>query len=232
MMMVLILLTLPTYLLSFEEASQPMNVRLRLRSGLKAQRNARSSIRTAETNSAESTSVDDKAAAKVEVWDRALATGPHSYLFHKDCCGLPFGARQKQLLQIFSSVSDPRDIQTPGTPQYKAFNWIKEEDEYCLCPDNASCELVQRYVMAVFYFSTGGEKWVNCGAKSSVCDPSGTTYNGFPTSSCFDGASERWLAPVSSCRWCGNICDDMNHNTCITQIDIGKDLLAVLGGLL
>jgi len=222
-MMILISLMLPTYILSFKETMQP-NVPLRLRSGLNAQRVATSQINSAETISALSTRVDEKADAELEAWERSLAQGSHSYLFHKDCCGLPFGSREKQLFQIFSSVSDPKDIQTPGTPQYKAFNWIIEEDEYCLCPNNASCELVQRYVMAVFYFSTGGVKWVNCGAKSSVCDPSGITHNGSATSACFDGAGERWLAPVSSCRWCGNVCDDLKHSTCITQIDIGKNL--------
>jgi hypothetical protein len=165
--------------------------------------------------------------AEIEVWEWVLAKGSNSYqtspLFPKDCCGLPYGARQKQLFQIFSTLSNPADIKTPGTPQYKAFNWIIYDDDYCLCPNNSSCELIQRYVMAVFYYSTGGEKWVNCGAASTVCNPSGSTYNGFATSACFKGASERWLAPVSSCRWCGNVCDDLNHITCITQIDISEN---------
>lgn len=231
-MVILNILVVSTYILlsAAAAAAEIVNLPSRLRSGTKAQRggvDATGSFQSAVTNNGSSTRVEQKAVAEIEVWERVLAKGWNSYqtspLFPKDCCGLPYGARQKQLFQIFSTVSNPTDIKTPGTPQYKAFNWIIYDDDYCLCPNNSSCELIQRYVMAVFYYSTGGEKWVNCGAASTVCNPSGSTYNGFATSACFEGASERWLAPVSSCRWCGNVCDDLNHITCITQIDIGEN---------
>jgi hypothetical protein len=141
----------------------------------------------------------------------------------KDCCGLPQGVREKQLFDIYKTVSNPDDILTPGTPQNQAFKYILEDEKYCLCPSNTSCELVQRYVMAVYYFSTGGDSWVNCGAKSSVCNPLGTTNptSGETTSGCFAGSDARWLDPVSSCKWCGNICENVNK-TCITKIDLGK----------
>jgi hypothetical protein len=143
----------------------------------------------------------------------------------KDCCGLPEGAREEQLLDVYKTVSDQNDILTSGTPQNRAFKYILEDEQYCLCPNITTCELVQRYVMAVYYFSTGGDNWVNCGAKSNVCDPFGTKFNAKDTSGCFAGSDARWLDPVSSCEWCGNLCDDPTYNTCITKIDLGKIIL-------
>lgn len=142
----------------------------------------------------------------------------------KDCCGLRPGQREQQLFDIYSTVSDPKDILTLGSPQNLAFQFVLNTEQYCLCPNETSCELVQRYVMAVYYYSTKGDDWVNCGAKSAVCDPEGTInpISKTPTSGCFPGSDARWLSPVSSCKWCGNICEAAD-NTCITQIDLGKN---------
>jgi len=139
----------------------------------------------------------------------------------KDCCGLRPGQREQQLFDIYSTVSNPKDILTLGSPQNLAFQFVLNTEQYCLCPNETSCELVQRYVMAVYYYSTKGDDWVNCGAKSAVCDPEGTTnpISKTPTSGCFPGSDARWLSPVSSCKWCGNICEAVD-NTCITQIDL------------
>jgi len=117
----------------------------------------------------------------------------------KDCCGLRPGQREQQLFDIYSTVSNPKDILTLGSPQNLAFQFVLNTEQYCLCPNETSCELVQRYVMAVYYYSTKGDDWVNCGAKSAVCDPEGTTnpISKTPTSGCFPGSDARWLSPVS-----------------------------------
>jgi hypothetical protein len=133
-----------------------------------------------------------------------------------DCCNLPAGSREKQLFDLYSTVSDPKDIVTAGTPQFKAFKWILEEDEFCVCPLDAGCELVQRYVMAVYYYSTKGEGWTNCGAGSATCDPTETKQR----SGCYPGAAEPWLSNNPSCDWCGDNCDDPVNPTCITQISL------------
>lgn len=134
------------------------------------------------------TRAEAKVVAENEAWGGALSMGSMSHtapLFPTDCCGLLYGSREKKLFEIFSTVSDSKAIETPGTPQNRAFNWIVNDDQYCICPSNTSCELVERYVMAVFYYSTGGDNWVYCGANSTECSSSGTTYNGNPTSTCF-----------------------------------------------
>ena len=136
-----------------------------------------------------------------------------------DCCGLPPGTRRQQLFDLFSDVSNPEDITATGTPQNLAFEWLVEDDEYCVCPNNPKA--VQRYVMAVYYYSTDGDQWVNCGADSAVCLPNGTFNNGIETSGCYPGAEARWLSNVTECQWCGGLCEAAN-NTCITKIDVGK----------
>lgn len=173
---------------------------------------------------------EDIAATEMEAWERILSDGSMSVPSKPapapapkpskptvpDCCGLPPGQRAKELLALYSDVSDPNDIVKPGTPQFKAFNWILTEDAYCVCPDTKGCEVIQRYVMAVYYYSTVGEGWTNCGADSTICNATASEER----SGCFPGHTSRWLADVQSCDWCGNDCDDPNYPGCITQINL------------
>jgi hypothetical protein len=177
---------------------------------------------------------ESNAAVEMEAWERILSKGsmsmPHKPTAPKpspptplDCCALPSGEREKKLLELYSTVSNKDDILKQGTPQNKAFNWILTNDQYCVCPSSKGCEPVQRYVMAVYYYSTKGENWINCGASSAVCHPNGTTNNGKNTSGCYAGADKRWLSTDPSCKWCGNNCDSSLYPDCITQINLGKN---------
>jgi len=47
---------------------------------------------------------------------------------------------------------------TGNTPQNKAFKWLIEDDCVQLCPDDPF--LIQRYVLALLYFSTSGMDWI------------------------------------------------------------------------
>jgi hypothetical protein len=44
-------------------------------------------------------------------------------------------------------------------------DWITIEDEAQLCPNDDN--LIQRYIMAVFYYSTDGDRWAECSAGSA-----------------------------------------------------------------
>jgi len=145
--------------------------------------------------------------------------GPTPYPAPALCCNLSPEKRAEELLALYSTVSDPTAIAAPGTPQFKALNWILTQDTYCICPDTTpACELVQRYVMAVYYYSTGGEGWTNCGANSKVCDPAAIMFPFILF--CYEGAAARWLSDAPSCQWCGNNCDDTLNSDCITQINL------------
>ncbi|KAG7373342.1 RHS repeat-associated core domain containing protein [Nitzschia inconspicua] len=64
--------------------------------------------------------------------------------------------------ELFFPLSGP-DITVKGTPQYQALNWLAYEDPAKLDIQSTSyMNLTQRYVMAVFFYSTGGPtSWVD-----------------------------------------------------------------------
>jgi hypothetical protein len=61
-------------------------------------------------------------------------------------------------------TSDPTVFQNKSTAQYAAMNWLANEDTYFVDVSLDSLDsrvLVERYVMAVFYFATSGASWRN-----------------------------------------------------------------------
>jgi cytoskeletal protein RodZ len=67
---------------------------------------------------------------------------------------------QQQLHEIVNSISSQKDLQNSASPQYMAYNWLVHKDTFS--NDNISREqVVQRYVLAVFYYATmGHQSWV------------------------------------------------------------------------
>lgn len=89
-------------------------------------------------------------------------------------CNPPITAseRQKRILDQLDSVSNQTSILTPGTSQNDAFNWLLNTDPAQVCPEN-EVDVIQRYVMAVTYYSLGGDNWEKCSAStSSLCEGS------------------------------------------------------------
>jgi len=78
----------------------------------------------------------------------------------------------------------------------------------------------QRYIMAVFYFATGGDGWNNCAARdmvtnSSVCDAiTDLQQPGYNPSGSF-----AWLDPVDECEWFGLRCI-LGGDECIRIIQL------------
>jgi hypothetical protein len=70
--------------------------------------------------------------------------------------------QQQQLSEIAKSVSSQKDLQNSASPQYMAYNWLLDEDTFYNDVDSMPRELVvQRYVLAVFYYATmGHQNWV------------------------------------------------------------------------
>lgn len=112
-------------------------------------------------------------------------------------CGIPVAERKSQTLSILSGVSDAALLTTPGTPQYTALEWLLEYDEFEACPDTNACTLTQRYVMALFYYSTEGDSWTTCSASDTTCP------------------NTPFLSPVDECEWIGLTC---NPAKCMTEI--------------
>ena len=146
-----------------------------------------------------------------------------------------------------SIYSDADLFDDPTTPQAQALDWITNEDAIfpVLCPnkDGIGCKLngqmnpmVQRYILAVFYFATNGNDWAQCSAPDDfeseasvaaanlecerVVTPFGVTNDRVGAES-----SDAWLTPVNECEWGGVACwgaDTPNLNLCLDQLDFGE----------
>jgi hypothetical protein len=102
------------------------------------------------------------------------------------------------------------------SPQYRAMEWILEEDAMKLGSNDTS--LLQRYLLAVFYFSTtnnGELSWRSCNPDRSdynIVDCQYLNMNTLANDSIAytPEPSYRWLSNVHECKWAGNLCDDNN----------------------
>lgn len=114
-------------------------------------------------------------------------------------------------MAIIEAVSDPILLQNLTTSQGQAIQWLINEDKANRCPDNP--KLIQRWAMATFYFSTGGEQWFRCSHNTSATDPCGTNPP-------FAG-DDRFLSEGNECLWAGIKC---SVDGCVTEIEFGTCL--------
>mmetsp|Transcript_35920 Transcript_35920/g.48219 ORF Transcript_35920/g.48219 Transcript_35920/m.48219 type:complete len:91 (-) Transcript_35920:536-808(-) len=77
-------------------------------------------------------------------------------------CNMSKEQHSIKMTEILKTVSDPVILLTQYTPQNKALEWIFEVNELYSCPQES--KFVQRYIMAVFYYSTNGDYWNECNA--------------------------------------------------------------------
>lgn len=124
------------------------------------------------------------------------------------CPGITNEERIAQILAILDAVADPDDIRNNETPQGLATTWLIEQDEFQACPDYI--KLVQRWTLAVMYYSTNGNEWFQCSANIEATDLCGIQ-------SPFEG-SDRFLSGSSECEWAGISC----INDCVTEIEFGE----------
>lgn len=131
---------------------------------------------------------------------------------------------QKQFMALVGEES----LLTPLSPQGKAANWIMNEDPMMLEPEAPN--LIQRYLLAVFYFaSTELGPWLSCNppadGENSTCiykeltqvEP-GLVY----------GEKEwiRWLSDEHECEWAGLFCDENDY---IAAIELpGQEMTGTL----
>jgi hypothetical protein len=102
--------------------------------------------------------------------------------------------------------------------------------------------MVQRYVLATFYFATGGDAWGQCSAPENLddaasvaaanesCDRVVTPY-AVTNERVGDTSTDAWLGPVNECEWGGVACwgsDTPNLDLCLDQLDFENNGLAGL----
>jgi len=112
-------------------------------------------------------------------------------------CNVDPVQRRAQIISILGGVSEPVILSTTETPQNNAAEWLIGTDEFAVCPGDE--KLIQRYVMALFYYSTSGDSWTQCSAGDVSCTAPNVPF----------------LAPVNECGWFGLSCD---ADLCITEI--------------
>lgn len=91
------------------------------------------------------------------------------------------------------------------TPQFKAANWIINEDKRQLTVDDHLLE--QRYILAVIYFSTHGDTWTHCAHKPGDLDTN-CTY--FDTTYQDNFTESRYLSEAHECKWFQTYCSEDN----------------------
>ncbi len=146
------------------------------------------------------------------------------------CNGLTQLERAQQLTDIAIGASGRID---PGTPQDIALRWLIQIDPYFICPDDP--KVLQRYILAVFYYSTDGDDWDECSAPDDPdnansidranenCSLTTTPIIGGSQNPSFLPTTEgrfAWLTPVYECEWAGITC--RVDTTCVDRIEFGK----------
>lgn len=133
------------------------------------------------------------------------------------CNGITEEERIQQILALLDEVANPDDIRDVSTPQGKATTWIIEQDMFNACPDAIDCTFIQRWSLAVIYFSTNGDDWFECSANPNASDPCGTVRP-------FRG-KERFLSAGTECDWAGITC---NIQGCVTEIVYGTFTMSII----
>jgi hypothetical protein len=124
---------------------------------------------------------------------------------------------QEQLV----SVVGAEKLNDSKSPYAKAADWIMNDDPLQLLPESPS--LIQRYLLAMFYFASSiNGPWASCNrpeeGKNSTCvykellevEPE-VTY----------GSKEwiRWLSGENECKWAGVFCDE---NSNVAALELGE----------
>lgn len=126
-------------------------------------------------------------------------------------CGISEEDRIAGILAALDAVADPALIRDNAYPQGLATTWLIQQDGYGICPDDE--KIVQRWVLAVIYYSTNGDDWFQCSANPEATDLCGAEDP-------FVGDS-RFLSAVNECLWNGISCID----GCVTEIEFEENNL-------
>ncbi|GAX22969.1 hypothetical protein FisN_15Hh136 [Fistulifera solaris] len=138
-------------------------------------------------------------------------------------CGSSPDLRELLMKVPLLGISDEEALDTEGTPQNEAFQWIVGGDPSYLCPNDPM--LSQRYSLAVFYYSTNGNRWTQCEAPVDASDEAQVeeANQRCDLEPLPDSGSNAWLTPGSECDWAGVVCND---DGIIEQLDMEQNGLA------
>mmetsp|Transcript_27247 Transcript_27247/g.38338 ORF Transcript_27247/g.38338 Transcript_27247/m.38338 type:complete len:756 (-) Transcript_27247:159-2426(-) len=129
-------------------------------------------------------------------------------------------AENEALSKIIGTVVGEEKLLAKESPYRKALDWILFDDPLGLTPD--SDNIVQRYIVALFYISTTEDTpWLSCNrpkeGEESSCDHP-ILIQALPDPEYDTIEDFRWLSEEHECEWAGVRCDQDNV---IDQINLG-----------
>jgi hypothetical protein len=109
-------------------------------------------------------------------------------------------------MSLLEEVSNDDSLEVEGSPQNLAADWLINQDVESLCPQDPT--LIQRYSIAVFYYSTDGNGWFECSAPSNFSSQEAIAEANANCNILTDGGggTDAWLTPSSECDWGGVAC--------------------------
>jgi hypothetical protein len=114
--------------------------------------------------------------------------------------------RRAAITEFVILVSGVLVLLDPSSPQFKAYQWILNDDPLQLLASDVP-QLPQRYYLATLYYATNGASWDECGP------PTGAT----PCANVL----QRFLSGSPECMWLGVTCGTSQE---IGSINIRKFL--------
>jgi hypothetical protein len=126
--------------------------------------------------------------------------------------------RQRTILKILTSISPSLRYYekiTSTSPQSLAANWIIHFDSSNHCPTNKhdAKVVIQRYIIALIYYSLDGSGWVHCRALNDTS----TVENNQDI--CQNETYQRVLSGSHECNWYGMKCNSQGF---LTRIKLGQ----------
>jgi len=114
-------------------------------------------------------------------------------------------------VEALTQYSTEESLRNANSPQGKAIAWLVNEDPYVIQEGLTfrNPKYIQRYVLAVFYFSLGGDDWEICNRADTDCSDD----------------KKSWLSAYDECSW---YLLDCNQEYYINTVDFCKLFRVVL----
>jgi len=125
----------------------------------------------------------------------------------------PTSLRFDQFGEKLSFISDPEHFRDNTSPQFRALSFIADEDDIGIDAPN----LVQRYIMAVFYYSMDGDNWTYCKKQEGAECKCRDDFQAGIACGTIKRKDKPYIGKVSECNWFKNRCKD--DGTVITNIE-------------
>ena len=135
----------------------------------------------------------------------------------------PSSAAEGIYREQFIAAVGPQ-VNVDGSPHDRAANWIMFEDQQRLTP--LSDNLIQRYLLALFYFMTSENEanpWRSCGRPQDTqdtCEFETFTKLDNDTVTFVPENTTRWLSNKHECEWVGITCDVGDAGSIVVAIEM------------